>query len=364
MIEEKIRAADKVLFITHLAIGDFTYLSNYFRAFKSQYPNTEIHLWVDELRRTRRSSRWPSLKRYVLYDWLNRCAFVDRVYSETYSPDALEASIAEAQTQKYPVVVSLATLRPYFYAKLARTISQDGFLLGLKKKPKFFAWHQKRAYELLDEVFPSFKYGVGTSHVTDMYSHWFEYLGVPPLDQEERFPVLEIPAEWQDYATQKLNEWGVGDDARKIVFINPFAKTPKRTWPVVHVVETIRLLREQPDWSNVFFIVNSMPERMDEVRELLQGEGLSDVIVFSADENFFQLPAILSRCHLILSVETAVMHLANAVGVFVVALMRQKNPEWVPINRSLSRVVLTQKRSEWVKDISPSRVVEAILEHD
>jgi ADP-heptose:LPS heptosyltransferase len=46
--------------------------------------------------------------------------------------------------------------------------------------------------------------------------------------------------------------------------------------------------------------------------------------VFLSAENFFQLPAMLSWCDLIISVETAVMHLANAVHVPVIALMRQK----------------------------------------
>ena len=364
MIEEKIHSAEKILFITHLAIGDFTYLSNYFRAFKSRYPNTEIHIWVDELRRTRSPKKWANLKRYVLYDWLAQCDFVDRIYSETFSPKTLEASITEAQAQEYPVVVSLATLRPHFYAKLARKISLGGFIVGIKKRPKFFAWRQKQAYKLLDDFFPHFTYSDGAHHVTDMYSHWFEYLGVPPLHEEERFPVLEIPSEWRIYADRKLIEWGVSKTSKKIVFINPFAKTPKRSWPILSVIEIIRSMRESPDWKDAFFIVNSMPERMDEVRKLIDGEGLMDVIVFSADENFFQLPAILARCHLIVSVETAVMHLANAVGVNVVALMRQKNPEWVPINRSISRVVLTQRRAEWVKDISPPRVLEAIFKHD
>ena len=54
------------------------------------------------------------------------------------------------------------------------------------------------------------------------------------------------------------------------------------------------------------------------------------------------------------------MHLANAVHVPVIALMRQKNPEWVPIDRAHSVVITTQKRSEWVDAIPVEQVIKAL----
>lgn len=82
--------------------------------------------------------------------------------------------------------------------------------------------------------------------------------------------------------------------------------------------------------------------------------------LFSAEENFFQLPAILEQCDLIVSVETAIMHLANAVHVPVIALMRQKNPEWVPIDRANSTVITAAGRGDWVKAVSVEQVMKAM----
>jgi ADP-heptose:LPS heptosyltransferase len=93
---------------------------------------------------------------------------------------------------------------------------------------------------------------------------------------------------------------------------------------------------------------------------VLASYNLKDTHLFSANENFYQLPAILQRCDLIVSVETAVMHLANAVHVPVIALMRQKNPEWVPIDQSISTVIMTARRSEWVNAIQSDLVIKAI----
>jgi ADP-heptose:LPS heptosyltransferase len=54
------------------------------------------------------------------------------------------------------------------------------------------------------------------------------------------------------------------------------------------------------------------------------------------------------------------MHLANAVGVPVLALMRQKNPEWVPFDREGSIVITAARRSDWVKEIRVEEVMKQL----
>ena len=54
--------ADKILFVAHLALGDFTYMQNSFRAFAQAYPNIQMHLWIDELRRTPDKNQWEPLR--------------------------------------------------------------------------------------------------------------------------------------------------------------------------------------------------------------------------------------------------------------------------------------------------------------
>jgi ADP-heptose:LPS heptosyltransferase len=63
---------------------------------------------------------------------------------------------------------------------------------------------------------------------------------------------------------------------------------------------------------------------------------------------------------LVISVETAVMHLANAVHIPVVALMRRRNPEWAPINRAQSTVIMNSNRREWVQAITVPQVLAAL----
>ncbi|MBS1187570.1 MAG: glycosyltransferase 9 family protein [Burkholderiaceae bacterium] len=361
---ERLQAADKILFITHLALGDYTYLQNCFKAFAQAFPQLEIHVWVDELRRTSRAADWVHLKKYALYDWLAACPFVHKVYNQTYSPQGYRQSIADAQQEHYPLVVSLATLRPHRYASLAREICPQGFVVGMKARAGMLAIHKHWSYSKLDAALDMVASQRPGMHISEVYADWFYRLFGLEINAERRFPFVEIPLHWQQQAASQLEQWGFaqgGQGAAKIVFVNAFAKNNKRCWSLDHVADLIVELRQHPAWQEACFIVNSMPEEMARVEAFFAARSLDRVKLFSAVDNFFQLPAILQQCDLIISVETAVMHLANAVQVPVVALMRQKNPEWVPVDAQHSTVITAEKRSDWVKDIPAQRVAETVV---
>ncbi|HTH94966.1 MAG TPA: glycosyltransferase family 9 protein [Rhodocyclaceae bacterium] len=356
---EVLAKTDKILFITHLALGDFTYLQNDFRAFAAAYPHIEVHLWVDEVRRTTNAAKWDSLKKYSLYDWVEACPFFGKIYKRTYSPALLEESIREAQNEHYPVVVSLATLRPHLYASMARRISPQGLVVGMVKKVKFFQPHHAFAYRKLDATIPPYTVDHNNpQHISDVYADWFRQLCGLDIPPAERMPFVHIPAEWNRYATEQIAQWGTQE--KKRVFINPYAKTKKRCWPLERVGELIVAMRELPDWRNACFIVNAMPPELPAVKTLIAEQHLDETVAFSATNNFFQLPAVLARCDLIVSVETAVMHLANAVHVPVIALMRQKNPEWIPVDHANSIVITAEHRRDWVDAIPAGRVIDAM----
>lgn len=356
-----LKKSDKILFIAHLALGDFTYLQNCFQAFAQAYPHLRIHLWVDEVRRTGDASQWEHLRKYSLYDWVASCPFFDKVYTRTYSPQLYQESIREAQREAYPVVVSLATLRPHLYAGLARAISPHGFVVGMTKKVKFFQPHHHFAYKKLNARIPPYSVSKANPlHITDVYAGWFRQLCGLEIAPAERFPFVRIPDQWMRYAGEQLARWGFKPGAGKLVFINPYAKTKKRCWPLDKVAELIIAMTKQEKWRGACFIVNAVPQELENARKIIGGYGLQRTQLFSAEENFFQLPAILSQCDLIISVETAVMHLANAVHVPVIALMRQKNPEWVPFDRDNSVVITAAKRSDWVKEIPVEQVMKEL----
>ena len=134
--EELLARSKKILFVTHLAIGDFTYLQNYFRLFAEKYPHIKIDLWIDEIRRTRCFWCWGGMKNYVLFDWVKTSGLFNKIYSKTYSWRRFYRAVDDAQLEEYPIVVSLCTVRWKFYVKYARKISPKGFVVGIVYKNK------------------------------------------------------------------------------------------------------------------------------------------------------------------------------------------------------------------------------------
>jgi heptosyltransferase III len=362
----RLERADKILFIAHLALGDYTYLQACFRAFAAAYPHLKIHLWVDERRRTNKAAEWEHLRKYSLYDWLAECPHFDKVYDETYSPALYRRSLARAQAEDYPIVVSLAVLERHRYAIMARKISPRGFVVGQKKRVRAYDLPKRLCYRKLDAAIEAYTPSSRPDeHISDIYAGWFHQLFGMQIAREARFPVLDVPPRWSDWAHAQCADWGVGRAAGaggKLVFLNAFSKSIERSWPLERVIDLVRAMQARPAWRDAGFIVNVVPEELARARALFAGAGLARTQLFSAEDNFFQLPAILGLCDLVVSVETAVMHLANAVHVPVIALMRQKSPEWAPIDRDNSTVITVRKRDDWVDKIGVEDVMAVLDE--
>jgi heptosyltransferase-3 len=364
---ELLADADKILFVTHLGIGDFAYLRRCFEAFARAWPHVRVHLWVDERRRTNRAADWSHLQKDALYDWLDACPYFDKVYKETYSPALLRRSVRQAQDEGYPVVVSLATLERHKYAGLARRISPDGFVVGQKEDVPSYDIVKRLVYRKLDATIPAATPAATPAaperHISDIYAGWFKQLFGIAIPRAGRVPALDIPDVWTCYAQEQFAAWGFADGegrADEVVFLNGYAKSAERSWPLERVLELVRAMQALPRWRGAGFVVNVVPEDLDRARTLFAGEDLPRAHLFSAEHNFFQLPAILGLCKLAVSVETATMHLANAVNVPVIALMRQKNPEAAPIDKANSTVLFAPRRDAWVDRIGVDDVVAAL----
>ena len=357
--------ASRILFVTHLAIGDFTYLQSCLRAFAAAWPQIEIHLWVDERRRTKDPQAWPHLQKYALFDWLAACPWIAKVYDRTYSPATLAESLQEARAQDYPLVATLTVVDGHRYARMARSISPRGFIVGLKQAPErwFKGLSRHTSYAKLDGTVPLYRAGqCGGQHISDIYAGWFARFFGLDIPRKARFPVLDMPPEWVLRAQAQVNAWGFGAD-RPLVFVNAFSKSPDRTWPLERVAALIRAMKTRPAWRDAGFIVNTVPEALAESQRMFRRHKdpvFDGVRLFSAEDHFFQLPAVMSLCSLIISVETAVMHLANAVKVPVIALMRCTTPEWVPIDSDNSNVIMLSDRDDWVTAIAVDDVLAVL----
>jgi hypothetical protein len=319
-----------------------------------------MDLWIDEVRRTWLFWRWAHLKKYALYDWVEQCPCFNRIYRRTYSPPARWVSRSEARDEDYPIVITLATLRPHKYARLARSISPSGFIVGMVKRSQPWKVIKKRAFSRLDGRLCGEKTLLPpVRHVTDMHSHWFERLCGLTLPPDLRTPFIVVPPEWMDWAKKRFPRRQDEPGPCSRLFINPYAKDKKRCWPLPVVHRFLSDLKKKDAWKDTQFIVNTPPETAQKTAVFFRDHPVDGIVIFTADENFFQLPAVLSLCDMTVSVETSVMHLASSLHLPLVALMRQKNPEWAPWNKERCVIITCRTRKDWIEDINAEEVAVA-----
>ena len=182
---------------------------------------------------------------------------------------------------------------------------------------------------------------------------------MPTYDWAERAE-LTVPAEALERARRWREERGIAETA-PLYFINPFAKNKKRTWPLPKVAALIRALSERTEFQQAVFLINGLPSDQDAIAALIRDEQLPRTYGFTAAQGFWDLPAMLAHSRLIISVETAIMHIASLLHRPQIILMRLKNPEWVPVNEKELRIIWYSKRRHHIEDIEVAEVVDEII---
>ena len=356
-----VQKADKILFILNLAIGDWCYLQNCFRAFSDTYPHLAIHIWADKAWRSASAEPHKNTQaRPGLFDWLNGSPFVQKVY-ETHLDNLYQQSVIEAKKEQYPVIISLATVHSHQYALFARNISPSGFIVGIRDKARFWQFSRRRAYNALDAFLflKQDKLEFVNFHISERYAYWFYQLFALNITEPDRTPFIHIPDIWLKNNKAYLISNGIQPE-NPIIFINAFAQDRKRSWTLRQVADLIHAMAKMDKYKEANFIFNAIPENIEEVKKVVNQYKLENTLIFSATENFFQLPAMLSHCDLVITAETSIMHIATALGITFIAMMRQKNPEWQPRGNKESIVITAEKRRHWVKDITVKKVINAL----
>ena len=360
LILEKI---DKVLFIIHLAIGDFSYLQSAFRALKKHYPHLKIDLFVVESRCTDDATKWPLLKGDVIYDWLENCGLFNKVYRKNYAPVLFKEAILEAKKEQYPLIISFGDVHSEPTERYAREMAAENTVVaGLKLHINWYRLKyqlsKRELWKKLDITFNSIPMKKGR-HISDLFNHWFKQIGGFDIPKKDRLPYIEIPKEWEEKTSYKLKKFQQFPD-QPIVFINYLAKDPNRTWKLEQALSLIEKMQTLNEWHRALFILNATPDQLETVSLAIDEKNISNTIPFSAVENFYELPAILKLSSLIISVETSIMHLANAVNTPLIALMRHKTPEWEPLKKDITTVIWCDKKKDKMVDIKVETVFEAV----
>lgn len=362
-IPDLLKNNNHVIFLIHLAIGDFAYLQSAFRALKKHYPHLNIDLFVIESRCTTDEAKWDLLKNDVIYDWLENCGLFNKVYRNNYAPHLFKQAIEEAKQENYPLIISFGDVHSEPTELYARQMAgKDSIVAGLKLHINWYRikyqLSKRKLWKNLDLTFSSIPMKKGR-HISDLFAHWFKQFANIDIPPTERLPYIDIPNRWIQDCEKNLALLKADID-QKIVFINYLAKDPNRSWDLLQAIELIKKMQQLPKWKNALYVLNATPDLLDHVKTALKENNIGNAVPFSATKNFYELPALLQQSTLIVSVETSIIHLANAVNTPLIALMRHKTPEWKPLKKEITEVIWCHKKRDKIVNISPDDVIERI----
>jgi ADP-heptose:LPS heptosyltransferase len=323
--------ASRVLYMTHLAIGDFVYQGPHLQALRQKYPNIQLDIWIDDLRD--QSKSWHKGRNTTLCQWLEDQPFIQVIYPVAESAVQRRELMRRAQQQGYDVIFFIATQRSDLFAKVARTISSTAKIVGTQSKPlqnPIRKWWRFKHIDghLKEKSIPA----LHRQHISDLQGFRFQTL----VGTKSERATLQIspPELWRQKIHELLNHHAPNATTQWLL-LNPLSTSVKRDLSWSKTLELVKALHQSnPDRG---FVLNLPPDQFATIEERLGAEPLGPAITilpFTAKEHFYQLPAMLSCVDYVVTVETAIMHLAASVGTRQTALVRDSARHWRPLGDS------------------------------
>jgi hypothetical protein len=243
------------------------------------------------------------------------------------------------------------------FARIARQISRTAFAVATKSKP----WNNPLAkwwyFRQLDGQLSFDEYSQRFGRITAIYAGVFGKIFGLTSDDAGGRESLEIRYDPQYTATAGafFDSFGRDTSDRSFVFLNHLSTAARKDYPWDSLRAVVTALHAQ--FPNLAFVVNSPPDRFEEVSAIIeQDPSLADVAVkpFTATGSFFELPAVMAGCDVVITVDTATSHLAAALDKAQVVMMADDVKLWQPPGDSL-----ILEGDGWASSIPPERVVEA-----
>lgn len=350
---DRLEAAQRLLYMTHLAIGDYIYQGVWLHALKSKYPHLAIDIWFDDCRR--RPHSWAAGRNKTLGEWLRADGTFDEIYPIVSSVGERMAQISRAAGRGHDLIVFVGKNRSEQFARTARQISPTAFAVATKSKP----WNNPLAkwwyFSQLDGQLCFDEYSRRLGRITDIYAGVFGKIFGLTADDTGGRQSLEIRYDSKHEESAKRFIASFGDPKRRFVLLNHLSTAARKDYPWDQLRDVLLTLNEQ--YPELAFIVNSPPDKYEQTRAAIDADdALARLAVkaFTATNSFFELPAVMAECEVTVTVDTATSHLAASLDIPQVVIMADDVKLWQPPGNSLILEGHGTARS-----VRPAQVVEA-----
>ena len=194
----------------------------------------------------------------------------------------------------------------------------SAFLFFLAGIPERWGYARDGRGILLTRAVP-FKGRDGNLHQTDFYLHLLRSLGIEPAGFGPGLVSSKEDAAWADTA---LENWGAAS-GRPLVILSPGAAYgPAKRWPADRFAGLARKLRDEAGAAVAVIGESGDAAAAALILEALDGRGLD----LTGQTTLSRLIAVVRHARLVVTNDSGPLHIADAVGVPIVALFGPTNP--------------------------------------
>ncbi len=317
----------KILLLRHDRIGDVIISTPLINQIREKLPNSEIDILLSEKNISSKNAVAP---------------YIDNIYIYKKNIFSLLNLIRILKSKMYDLVIDLFD-NPSSTSGFLIKLIKSRYSLGLDKQNSSIYSH---IVPLLDKK----KY-----HIVERILQLLLPFGLNP-DAKSCF--LQYPISNDD----KINaEMAVGKKHKSLrLGINIAGSSEEKFWGTAQYIEFIkRFIEKHKEFEVVIFGTNHYLEIINKIHSS------TSAIIAPTDKSFHQYAAMLSLCDLILTVDTAAVHLASAFRIPCVALytITGKIDEpipWYPYN-SPHRILTTIGELNQIKVTDVLNSIEELL---
>lgn len=321
-----------VLFLRADAIGDAIVTRPLWLALKKRNPNIIIGVAGS----------------YRNLPLLTTDPYVDHTYNFAESDKTkLQEEIVKARSENYDLVIACTLHQTTRNAVLARKASPHGLTASiLRGTPD----NRRRIFSKMVFLDPE----LSISQMVLQLQYMFEQLFGEKLADEERMPSIFIPEEIAVKVNDELQKRYSETETSHLIIINTESATEFREWGNANCIELAKQLTSL--YPSAYVALLSSPHRSERLLQTLEAEHLPKTISFFPTVSILEAAALTGASSLVVSPDTSIIHVANAVHKPVIGLYVLKN-EWTPYN--VPAYAVYTKKGQPVSSISVDTVLQA-----
>jgi len=278
---------DKILVVRLSSMGDVILATPVIRVLKTKNPDALISMAV--------KAQWAGVVRYNPYLY-RVIEFEDKAQHSGFT--GLLRFSAMVRREKFDLVIDL---HANFRSRVISAVSGTRVLR-----------YDKAVFERRDMVFRK-KFPVKPTHVIERYLKTLEPLGISGIDIETKTQVFTSNAE-ENFALEFLKKHNMAKSCI-LVGIGPGGKYYTKRWLPERFSGLARVLSEKYKYGIIFFGDEKDGNIIEQVRAGAEVPGTD-----ASGISILQTAALMKQCRVFIGNDSGLMHLAEALGVPVVAI--------------------------------------------